>query len=167
MFPSNFLTRVRKFSLSLCLSVSLLNFVRTWTIKMFSFISKEMWNFYYKKNCVKSKDVSRMQKILLIMCFFEYLLCLPFEIFSERATYQIKGNRIYTAICKCQAKADDAKKMPKRIVIPLSCWMNVKPQHKNVLWKKANCKNHHKSHHHFSHLFSCLNLFYLERNCQK
>lgn len=88
----------------------------------------------------------------------------PVKVLSESTTHAIESDRVDAAVSVSKAETQDAKVMPKGIVIFFRSWMKIKPQHKNMLWEKTNSKHNDESHYHLCYFFTGLYLFYLKNN---
>lgn len=91
------------------------------------------------------------------------ILSLPVKVFSESTAYAVQSDRVDAAIDESKAKTQDTKVVPKDIIICLRSWIEIKPQHENVLWEEAHSKNNDESHYHLRQLFTSLYLFNLKQ----
>lgn len=86
----------------------------------------------------------------------------PVKVFSESTAHAVESDGVDAAVGESEAEAQNTEVMPEGIVILLRSWMDVKPQHENVLWEKTHGEHNDKGHHHLSYLFTGLYLLYLE-----
>lgn len=89
-------------------------------------------------------------------------LSLPVKVLSESTTHAVESDRVDAAVGESKAETQNTKVMPKGIIVLFRSRMNIKPQHENMLWKKANSKHNNESHYHLCHLFTGLYLLHLK-----
>lgn len=95
------------------------------------------------------------------------ILSSPVEVLSESTTHTVESNRIDAAVGERETETQDTEVVPEWIVFLLRVWVDVKPQHEDVLRKETNGEYNDESHHHLRHLFTCQHLLHLKCSARR